>query len=253
MPRVARQQSESGFYHVILRGNGRQAIFESDRDRVDFLETLRKRSDDFGVSVIAWCLMDNHVHLLVEDPAGVLSEMAQRLAGEYAQRFNRRSGHVGHVFESRFKSLAIEDEAYLLQAVRYIHNNPVKGGICDADEYPWSSYGEYLGRGRAYDGTIADTGLVLGLCGGVAGFRAYSGESGGGTYRFDGGHRVSDGEMGEVAREYLGDVPPHEVGALPRPKRNELLRGLRQSGLSVRQIERLTGIGHGTITRVTKP
>lgn len=251
MPRQARERANSGFYHVVLRGNGRQVIFEDDRDRRDFLEGLREHSAASGVRVIAWCLMDNHVHLIVEDGEEALSEMLQRLSGEYAQRFNRRSGHAGHVFESRFKSHAIEDDGYLLQAVRYVHNNPAKAGICATDDYAWSSYGEYLGRRRAYGDVVAATSLVLELCGGVEGFVVFSRE-GGGTYYFDGGRRIPDGEMGEVARSFLGDVEPREVGSLPRPERNLLLRGLRQSGLSVRQIERLTGIGHGTITRVTK-
>ena len=110
MPRAPRATAESGFYHVILRGNGRQIIFEDDADRRAFLELLVKRAEDAGIHVLAWCLMENHVHLVLEDPTQALSEMMQRLSGGYAQRFNRKSGRVGHVFENRFKSCPIENE-----------------------------------------------------------------------------------------------------------------------------------------------
>lgn len=247
MPRAPRAVAESGFYHVILRGNGKQVLFEDDADNRAFLELLTKWSGRCGVRVLAWCLMENHVHLVLEDPDRSLSEMMQRLAGDYAQRFNRRTGHVGHVFESRFKSCALEDEPYLLQAVRYVHDNPQKAGICPASEYRWSSYHEYVGQGE-----VADTALVLELLGGVDGFVAYSEEGRPRSYRFDRRSRVPDDEMGDVARLVLGDVPAREVAALPKPARNEALRGLREMGLSVRQIERLTGVGHGTIGRVTR-
>ena len=110
MPRAPRAIAESGFYHVILRGNGKQIIFEDDADRRAFLDLLAKRAADAGIRILAWCLMENHVHLVLEDPTQTLSEMMRRLSGDYAQRFNRKSGRVGHVFEHRFKSCPIENE-----------------------------------------------------------------------------------------------------------------------------------------------
>ena len=246
MPRAPRATAESGFYHVILRGNGKQIIFEDDADRRAFLELLAKRAGDAGIHVLAWCLMENHVHLVLEDPTQALSEMMQRLSGDYAQRFNRKSGRVGHVFESRFKSCPVENEAYLLQAIRYVHDNPANAGICPAAEYPWSSYREYVGSAE-----IADTRLVLDMLGGAEGFIAYSHPEQRRAYRFDRRARVSDDEMGDVARIALGELPTHEVRALPKAERDQRLLDLRDVGLSVKQIERLTGIGTCTITRVT--
>ncbi len=246
MPRAPRAIAESGFYHVILRGNGRQIIFEDDADRRVFLELLARRTGDAGICVLAWCLMDNHVHMVLEDPAQGLSEMMQRLSGDYAQRFNRKSGRVGHVFENRFKSCAIESDAYLLQAIRYVHDNPENAGICPAAEYPWSSYHEYMGLGG-----ISDTSLALDMLGGVEGFVAFSDSEQRRTYRFDRRARVSEEEVGKVARLALGDLPAHEVKALPKTERDQRLLDLREIGLSVKQIERLTGIGTCTISRVT--
>ena len=246
MPRAPRVISESGYYHVILRGNGRQLIFEDDADRRAFLETLARRAGDAGIRVLAWCLMENHVHLVLDDQGRELSRAMHRLAGDYAQRFNRRSGHVGHVFESRFKSCAIESDSYLLQAIRYVHDNPAKAGVSPAAEYPWSSYHEYVDSPE-----ISDTSTALDMLGGVDGFVAFRREGQPRPYRFDRRSRVPDDEMGDVAKLVLGDLPAHEVGGLPKPERNDVLLRLRETGLSVRQIERLTGVGHGTISRVT--
>ena len=246
MPRAPRAIAESGFYHVILRGNGKQIIFEDDADRRVFLELLARRAGDAGIRVLAWCLMDNHVHMVLEDPEQGLSEMMQRLSGDYAQRFNRKSGRVGHVFESRFKSCAIESDAYLLQAIRYVHDNPENAGICSATEYPWSSYHEYVGLGE-----ISDTSLALDMLGGIEGFVAFSHPEQRRTYRFDRRARVPDEEVSKVARLALGDLPAHEVKALPKTERDQRLLDLREVGLSVKQIERLTGIGTCTISRVT--
>ena len=143
MPRVARARSESGFYHVVAKGNGGQDLFEDASDYRAFLELVAAAAEKCDVLVHAYCLMSNHVHLLLEDQGGRLSEFMKSLVTGYAMRFNAKASHIGHVFQQRFKSQPVEDEAHLLQAVRYIHNNPAKAGMCPADEYPWSSYHEY--------------------------------------------------------------------------------------------------------------
>ena len=242
MPRSARERSESGFYHVVAKGNGGQNLFEDASDYRAFLELVSAVAERCGMLVHAYCLMSNHVHLLLEDQGGRLSEFMKSLATGYAMRFNAKTGHIGHVFQQRFKSQPVESEAYLLQAARYIHNNPVKAGICPADEYLWSSYHEYASGVRG----ITTVSLILELCGGREGFRAFQAE-GGGDYRFGQRSRVTDAEAREVARRILGDIAPGDVKAMERPRRNALLFDLKDAGLSVRQIERLTGIGRGTI------
>ena len=114
--RAARRVSESGYYHVILRGDGKRRIFEDDDDRREFLKLLSEQVVSRGVDIVAWCLMDNHVHLVVQDSSSCLSIAIGSLAMRYAQRFNMRTGHVGHVFQERFKSSPIESDAYLLEA-----------------------------------------------------------------------------------------------------------------------------------------
>ena len=250
MPRVARARSESGFYHVVAKGNGGQDLFEDASDYRAFLELVAAAAEKCDVLVHAYCLMSNHVHLLLEDQGGRLSEFMKSLVTGYAMRFNAKASHIGHVFQQRFKSQPVEDEAHLLQAVRYIHNNPAKAGMCPADEYPWSSYHEYASGIQGASGVqgVATVALVLGMCGGREGFRAFQAESGD-DYRFGQRSRIADGEAREVVRRIRGDIAPGDIKAMERPRRNALLFDLKDAGLSVRQIERLTGIGRGTIAK----
>lgn len=245
MPRAPRHLSKSGYYHVTARGSGRQTLFEDDDDRSAFLETLDRQFTKHGVSLLAWCLMENHVHLLIEDTEGNLSKAMHDLTSCHAQRYNRRTGHVGHVFQDRFGSEAIEDDAYLLEVVRYIHDNPERAGICSRDEYPWSSYQEYLGQPGH-----ASTGLVLELLGGKERFVEFS-EGRGSPFRHMRRRRVPEERAHDVARLALGGVEPGSIKALPREERDKGLRALRAAGLSVRQVERLTGVGRWSITRAT--
>ena len=247
MPRAARRLSESGFYHVVLYANGRQNLFEDDADRRAFLGFLAGVSDRSGIRVLAWCLMSNHVHLLLEDPEGGLAEAMRSLETSYAQRFNSLGGHVGHVFKGRYYSNPIESESYLLEAMRYIHNNPAKAGICAAEDYAWSSYHEYVGASE-----YADTELLLEMLGGVEGFIAFSSSEERVRYRPSARPRVAESAVGEVARGVLGQLPASELKGVGKASRNVLLCELWDAGLSVRQIERLTGIGRGVIDRAVR-
>lgn len=261
MPRAARRVSESGIYHVVVRGNGRQSLFEDDADRLAFLAMLDDATDKNGVRVLAWCLMRNHVHLVLEEAGaetgeagagaalagGALAAAMKALETRYAQRYNKRHDHVGHVFQQRFHSSPIESEGYLLEAVRYVHNNPAKAGVCPAAEYPWSSYHEYVGRAEH-----AETGLVLGLLGSPEQFERFTDDEQAGAWRPASRVRIPDGAAGEVAAEVLGPVRAADLKGLEKPRRDALICDLWDAGLSVRQIERLTGIGRGIVERARK-
>ena len=245
MPRCARRVSESGFYHVMLRGNGRQVIFEDDADRRAFLEVLVGTMSSRGIAIVAWCLMYDHVHLILIDADGRLSEAVHALTTSYAGRFNRRAGHVGSVFGGRFRSVPIEGDAQLLAAVRYVHDNPVKAGLCEAPgEYPWSSYHEYVGQSR-----IVSTEMVLDLLGGVEQFELFSHERRPSGYWFMSGARVPDEDAADVARAAIYPLELVEVRALGGSERARALSLMSEAGLSVRQLERLTGVGRYAIER----
>lgn len=245
MPRCARRVSDSGFYHVMLRGNGRQVIFEDDADRRAFLEALAGTMSSRGIAIVAWCLMSNHVHLLLIDAEGRLSEAVHALTTSYAGWFNRRAGHVGSVFGGRFRSVPVEGDAQLLAAVRYIHDNPVKAGLCGAPgEYPWSSYREYVGQPR-----IVSAEVVLDLLGGVEQFELFSLEHRPTGYCFMPGTRVPEEDAADVARAAIYPLELADVRALDGAERDSALSSMSEAGLSVRQLERLTGIGRYAIER----
>jgi putative transposase len=149
MARPLRIVFPGAVYHVTSRGNARMPIFEDDEDRVRFLAILGEMVRRFNWLCHAFCLMDNHYHLLVETIDGNLSLGMRQLNGIYTQRFNRRHGRVGHVFQGRFKAILVERESHLLELCRYVVLNPVRGGaVREPGQYRWSSYRATAGLER---------------------------------------------------------------------------------------------------------
>ena len=156
MPRTARKISKTGFYHIIIRGVNKTEIFVDDEDRKTFLHLLKYYSIGLNCKVYAYCLMDNHVHLLIEDKELKIGELMKNITCVYAGEFNKKYGRVGHLFQDRFKSQNIENQTYLLRLIRYIHRNPEKAGICKTENYRWSSYSEVI-----YGSKIIDRDFIL--------------------------------------------------------------------------------------------
>lgn len=144
MPRMAREISYSGLYHVMVRGVNKEAIFKDNRDRNSFLHLLKYYKNKLNCDIHAYCLMDNHVHILIEDKNNKLGELMRNINCVYAGEFNKKYKRVGHLFQERFKSENVENDYYLLRLIRYIHRNPEKAGICNTEDYIWSSYKEYI-------------------------------------------------------------------------------------------------------------
>lgn len=157
MSRPLRIEFPGAFYHVTSRGNARKKIFLNDIDRESFVETLAWVVERFGWVCHAYCLMDNHFHLLIETPKPNLSMGMRQLNGVYTQRFNRRYKRVGHLFQGRFKSILVEQDSYLLELCRYIVLNPVRANmVASLDEYPWSSYRATVGTSSIPSGLTID-------------------------------------------------------------------------------------------------
>lgn len=119
----------TGYYHVFDRGNSKQIIFEDDSDRYRFLSDISDRFARHDVAVLAWCLMDNHFHLMVDDPYDNLSKAMQCALTAYAKYFNGKTGRTGHLFDNRYSRVAVESDTQAVQLLDYIHLNPVKGAI----------------------------------------------------------------------------------------------------------------------------
>jgi putative transposase len=154
MPRPLRVQYPGAIYHLMSRGDHREAIFRDDADRRAFLDTLDEACTKTGWQVHAWCLMGNHFHLVAETPQPNLVAGMKWLLGTYTARFNRRHKLFGHLFSGRYKSLVIDERGgdYLRTACDYVHLNPFRAGLIAADEplsaFVWSSYLPYLWPGR---------------------------------------------------------------------------------------------------------
>jgi len=146
MSRKPRIHLPGGYYHVMLRGNGGNEIFFSSADRSRFLLFVQEGIERYGHRVHAFCLMDNHVHLLIQVGKISLSKVMQNLGFRYTRYINHNRKSVGHLFQGRFKSILVEADSYLLELTRYIHLNPVRAGVCEsAEQYEWSSHHAYLG------------------------------------------------------------------------------------------------------------
>jgi putative transposase len=141
MPRKPRLEVAGGVHHVWARGNRRQPIYLDDSDREDYLAKLAAVVERQEWNCLSYCLMGNHLHLLLETPKPNLWPGMQRLHGGYARYFNRRHRHVGHLFQDRFRARLIENDAQLLIAAMYVALNPVVAGLCEAPEqWRWSSH-----------------------------------------------------------------------------------------------------------------
>jgi putative transposase len=146
MARPLRLEFSGALYHVTSRGDRREAIYEDDDDRLTFLSVLERVCDTYNWVCHAYCLMDNHYHLLIETPDSNLSKGMRQLNGMYTQTFNRMNNRVGHVFQGRYKATLVEKDSYLLELSRYIVLNPVRANMVrSAKDWPWSSYRSTVG------------------------------------------------------------------------------------------------------------
>lgn len=164
MPRKPRVEFRGAFYHVIARGNHREAIFHDDLDRHRYLARLEQYRARYDFRIHAYALMTNHVHLLLQTVEAPLSKIMQGLQCTYARFYNWRYRQAGHLFQGRYKAILCDRDAYLLELVRYIHLNPARLPIpIDPWTYPWSSHRAYLGEPSP---VTVETSLVLRQFGG---------------------------------------------------------------------------------------
>lgn len=264
MPRQVRKLSESGIYHIMIRGNERKDIFLDEEDKQRFIDTLREKQRDGEFTVYALCIMNNHAHLLLKVENDGLARIMKRINSSYAYYYNNKYQRVGHVFQDRFKSETIENDNYFLAAIRYIHNNPVKAGMVKAPcHYKWSSYGSYTGGGSLEDGII-EKDMVLEIFSSkkdkaVELFVEYMNQLNNDTfieYEEEGKSKTILCE--KDAREYV-DTLLKETGLhLEMLKdranygiRNDIIKALKEkSNLSIRQIAGLLGVNKNTVLKV---
>ena len=238
MPRQARKKSETGVYHIMLRGINQQQIFEDEEDQQRFLDTLLKYKEQCGYSIYAYCLMGNHLHLLLKEGKEDLTLMFKRIAGSYVYWYNWKYHRSGHLFQDRFKSEPIEDDAYFLTVLRYIHENPIEAGLCKKiEEYKFSSINEYLKQSK-----LVDTEFVFSMLPKEEFIEFHKQEKIERCLDIESNHRLNDREAREIILKSTKCKTSTDFQLLDKTKRNALIHKLYLKGLSIRQISRLTGI-----------
>lgn len=247
MPRRARQAGGSGIHHVMMRGVNRDPIFLEDEDRDRFLAALAAARDASGCRVLAYCLMDNHVHLVLRTGAESLGAAVKRVGVRYVYWFNRKYGRVGHLFQDRFKSVPVEDDAHLVVLLRYVWNNPVKAGLVErADEYPWSSR-RVVGPSAAVD---ADELMKLLPADPLALLTDAEVPSWEAPRERGPRPRYSEEEAAALVRRACGAAGPASFQHLDRDAQREAVRELRLRCVPFSQLARLTGLSTASLKRM---
>ncbi len=252
MPRQARQKSASGIYHIMMRGINRQIIFEDDEDYFRFIQTLQNYKEKSEYEIYAYCLMDNHVHLLLKVGKEPLEQIMRRICGSYVYWYNSKYERIGNLFQDRFKSEVVETDRYFLTVFRYIHQNPLKAGIVSSVErYQWSSLVEYVNRPK-----VIDTGFVLELFNherekaveNIIQFCKVVNDDQ--CLEMEEKQLLSDQEARHVIKKVCQVENSTELQQLDKVTRNKYLKELKEGyHLSIRQIERLTGINRGIVLK----
>jgi len=254
MARKSREKSATGIYHVMMRGTNKQNIFEETDDYMRFLSILRNMVnpvDDTGKHLsprcrfYAYCMMTNHVHLLIRESSEELASVIHRIATAYAHYYNNKYFRSGHLFQDRFKSEPVNDEGYFFTLLRYIHQNPMAAGLSKGiDDYEWSSWKEYSRSGYSSCG-ICDVRPVISrmpldemiiLMSDPLPKTAM-------ILDFDNGRtNLTDENVRDYLINSFGLRHPTDLQLYSRDRRDDIIHETKQYGASIRQLVRLTGL-----------
>ncbi|MFO7953091.1 MAG: transposase [Bacillota bacterium] len=257
MPRKAREKSESGIYHIILRGINRQTIFEDDEDRKKFLYTLSRYKKTSGYAIYAYCIMGNHFHLLLKTGAEPLEKVMRRIAGSYVYWYNQKYERIGNLFQDRFKSEPVETDTYLLTVSRYIHQNPQKAGLVKRPvDYIWSSYNDYF---NLHGQGLTDTTIILNIFSNnkktaLDQFVKFTNVTNGDDCleTNDRAAKITDDQLSKIIQNKYHQKASR-IKNESRDKLKDILREiLKIEGVSTRQLARVTGVSLGVIWKLKK-
>ena len=272
MARPLRIEFAGAVYHVMARGNARADIFVDDDDRQRFVDNLGRVAKRFDWRVWAWCLMDNHYHLLIETLQPTLSRGMREVNGIYTQAFNRRHGRVGHVLQGRYKAVLVERDTYLMELSRYLVLNPVRAGVVErAGDWPWSSYRAVMGKTGAPDWLAVED--ILALFHGQKGpaRRAYArfvadgvdvdpyadqtraGLLGGDDFAEEAMHKLDPSALSPEHPRTARPVPSLDHIAASHAERNQAIRAAYATGgYSLTEIARHFGLHVSSVSRIAR-
>ncbi len=244
MSRKPRLFCDSGFYHVILRGNNRQNLFNDDSDRMFFINRLRKYSIELGISIHAYCLMNNHVHILIGNADRNMSLLMQKLANSYVFYFNRKYERSGHLFQGRFKSEPIMDDAYFKTVYRYILQNCEKAGLGTVEHYKWNSY-----IALKFDRVdFVENAYILGLFDSKQQLLDFiSHKEIVSCMEYENRILFSDEKAFRLIKKLFRISTPYSLERLPVMEQVRKCKVMKEKGISKRQIVRITGISQSIL------
>ena len=246
MPRHARELSNSGIYHIILRGINRQTIFNDDEDYQRFINTLKKYKTVSGYTLYAYCLMNNHIHILLRVGQEKLETILKRIAGSYVYWYNFKYNRIGHLFQDRFKSEPVDSDEYFLTVLRYIHQNPIKARICERlEDYRYSSYIDYLNNRN--DFTCID--FAYSILGRNDFFEFNNEINDDKCLDAEEKRRLTDKDGMELLQQKLKGKPVEVIVDFEEKDKAALISRMKSEGLSIRQISRLTGVSIGIVRK----
>jgi len=244
MPRTARQESATGIYHIMLRGINQQTIFNDEEDYQKFLEVLKDCKAISVFEIYAYCLMSNHIHILIKVEKETLAQIVKRIGVRYVYWYNWKYYRRGHLFQDRFKSEPVEDDSYFLTVLRYIHQNPKKAWIAkQLDEYKYSSFNEYV-----EENFIVNTQFALGMVDKAQFILFNQAENDDKCLEYDySDFRITDIEAREIIKKISKCENIERFLNLEVEKRNKYIKMFKEKGMSIRQISRLTGVNFGIV------
>lgn len=256
MSRQKRRFSQSGLYHIIFRGIGRQNIFEEPEDYKKLKEIIKKVLKETASEIYAYCFMTNHVHLfLKEKNYGDISKIMTKILSHYATWFNIKYLRSGALFSNRYKSEAIEDESYYLDLIRYIHQNPLKAGmVTSIEEYPYSSYREYT----VGVSDLTNIDFTLDMLHenreiAVTQFKSFHDTEAVEEFEIIESNKQSPEAIRRIIKSEIAGDEPWQIKEYSKDKRNAVIKKLVfEKNISKSALERATGISRGTIIRICK-
>ncbi|MBR5645272.1 MAG: transposase [Treponema sp.] len=247
MSRGKRIIGNSGIYHIIIRGNDRQNIFIDDEDRMLLINRIEKYSSELQIEVYAYCLMNNHVHMLIGEANEKLSKFMLKLNTSYARLFNIKYERCGHLFQGRFLSNPIENDDSFRKIIVYIYNNPEKAGIGNYDEYIWSSFQEII---QEKESNFTRVKKVIELFGEfdnlIECIRKQLTDN---CMDYESKYRMNDKKCCCLIKKRLRINDPGELKRMDIKELKKKLKLLEGFSISQNQLARLTGISRGFIRK----
>lgn len=244
MPRRARKLSDTKIYHIVFRGINKQNIFIDEEDYKKLLNKLAYLKKEMSFEIYAYCLMSNHAHILIKEKNwGDISLILKRLLISYALYFNNKYQRIGKLINDRYLSIPVKNDAYILNLVRYIHQNPEKIGL--SINYKWSSFKDYFNTNNR----LLDNYFILELINEENFLKFHNIKE---TLVFEPCDKLtlSDNEIKQdILSKY--SIDPIQISGLDKNDRNIILSSLRES-YSISQISRITGITKNIVARSRK-